>query len=703
MAILGKIRQRSIFLILVIGMALFAFVISGVFDAQGQNGVSDSIATVNGEDIAAGDFRAQVDAIERQYGGNVSTTQVVNMVWNQKLRSEILGQEIEAAGIDVGADKVAEILAQNQGYASDPRFQNAAGLFDKAKFAEWVNEQKENDPEQYAFWTRQEQGIRDNAKEQTYFNLIKAGMGATLKEGELNYRLENDKVNINFVQIPYTSIADSLVEVTKGEIKKYIEAHESEFKVEASRDVQFVLFEEKPSKEDEEAAKKAITERLSQQISYNDVSKLTDTVPSFANANDVAEYVNSFSDVGYEDKFVAREEMTTSFADTLFALSVGQIYGPYKDGEFYKLTKMVEKDENGSAKASHILIAYEGALRANPDIKRTKEEAEVKAQELLAKAKADKGNFAELAKTESDGPSASKGGDLGWFTPGAMVPAFNDFVFGNDAGSLGVVETDFGFHVILVEEKRVAVKLATIAQKVEVSETTSNLLFNEATKFEIATGGEKAFSDVAQENNYTVRRGDKLDDMADGLPGLTNQRSIIRWAFNPETEIGNVRKFNYAGGYAVVQLTGQTEKGLMSVEDASSRVLPILRKQKKAKMIKEKNNAKTLAELASANATSVKTASALTMKNPTIGGAGREPKVVGAAFALEQGETSGLIEGQNGVYMVEVTNVTKAVDLDSYLTYANTLKGELEGKVNSEVFNALKKKADIEDNRAEFY
>ena len=129
MAVLGKIRQRSIFLILVIGMALFAFVISGVFDGSSSNaGPTDPIAVVNDEEIDVTFFRQMVEQTERAY--NYSTLQSVNLVWNQALRNTIFDQEFKKLGIDAGKDQLEQIISSDEAVINNPNFQNEAGFFD---------------------------------------------------------------------------------------------------------------------------------------------------------------------------------------------------------------------------------------------------------------------------------------------------------------------------------------------------------------------------------------------------------------------------------------------------------------------------------------------------------------------------------------------------------------------------------------------
>ncbi len=704
MAILESIRKRGIFLILVIGLALFAFVISGAIDSSGfkTGKVSSNMGQVNGNVISREDFALKVENNSRRLGPNATTAQIVNSVWNQEVRKAVLAEQIENLGINIEKDQIVNIIKNNPAFAQDPTFQNEAGLFDEGKFIEFIADLRANNQVAYEGWKQQEESLIEGAKQQMYFNLIKAGVGATLKDGELEYKLENDKVDIKYVRIPYTSIADSTVAISKNEIKKYIEEHQDDFQEDASRDLQYVYFEEKASLDDETEAKNGIVRLLDDQIEYNNATALNDTIVGFRSNTNIEDFLGRFSDLKYDSTYVAKKNLPAAFADSIFSLKTGEIYGPYRDGNYFKVSRMMARKPNGSVKASHILIAYEGATRANPEIKRTKEEARAKADELLQEARGNVDGFAQLARDNSDGPSAPKGGDLGYFQEGVMVPAFNDFAFGNSVSTVGLVETEFGYHIVKVDDKEDIIQVATLAREVEPSEKTVNDLFTQATKFEMEAS-DKDFTELAKEGNYAVRPVNKIKALEENLPGLSNQRSIVQWAFNEDTEIGEIKRFNVNNGYAIVQLTGKTEEGLTSVEEASPRVLPVLRREKKAESIKQANAGKSFESLASDNNTTPAAASSLTMKNPTIAGAGREPKVVGAAFALAQGATSGLIAGENGVYMIQVTGRSDAPKLENYITYANSLQALDAGRVNSEVYNALKEAAEIEDNRADFY
>ena len=705
MAVLENIRKRTTVLILIIGLALFAFVISGVFTSSNFGGekVGSSVAVINGEDVSIDDFRQEVETASRRVGPTASSMQVVNQVWENTIRKNVLGAQFEDLGIGIEQDQIVDFL-RTTGYAQNPEFQNQDGQFDPNIFKQTVADWKVNNPAQYEAWLQTENEIIQLAKEQTYFNMVKAGIGATLKEGELDYKLANEKMDIKYVRVPYSSIPDSTITVTKSEIADYVNDHKEEYKQDPARDLQYVYFEEKPSEADENEIKDAISKLLDDTVEYNSQTDRNDTIRGFRNAKDVSAFLDRNSDTKFDTIFKAKKNLPASVADTLMSLGVGQIYGPYKDGGSYKLSKMIARKSNGSVKASHILMQYAGATRANPDVTRTKGEAEAKAKELLIEAKKSGVVFSELARDNSDGPSAPQGGDLGYFQRGVMVPEFNDFAFNNNVGTIGLVETDFGFHVIKVDDKEDVVQIATISREIVASEQTINTLFTNATKFEMeTTEDESAFSAMAKKEEFVVRPVNKIKALDENLPGLTNQRNIVQWAFNGDTEVGDVKRFNINNGYAVVQLTGSYAEGVMSSEDASVLVLPIIRKERKAAKIISANKGKDMSTIASDNSVSISNASALTVKSPTIPGAGSEPVVVGTAYGMANGATSGLIEGNTGVFKIELVNKTEAPKLDNYSVYANQLKTSAASRVNTSVYTALKDAAKIEDKRATFY
>ncbi|MDX1753207.1 MAG: peptidylprolyl isomerase [Salinimicrobium sediminis] len=706
MAVLNKIRQRSVFLIVIIALALFSFVLADVIRNGGMvsQKSQNTIATINGEDIEREQFARQVEAYQRNFGPNATTSQAVKMVWDLNVRRALMEEQLEELGIRVEEAQVKEMLRQEMG--NNPNFVNEAGMFDENRLREYVATLKSTSPQAYQQWLDYENNIAESAREQIYLNLVRAGVGATLLEGEQSYRFANDNVDMEFVQIPYSSVDDSEVEISKSDIRKYIEANPEKFSSEATRDIRYVFFEETASPEDEQEVRKDLEGLLNSRVEFNAVTKSNDTVAGFSNTSEYETFVNENSDQKFLNSFVFKDQLPAEHADSLFNLGEGEIYGPFQFNGSWRVSRLIETAQiPDSSKAAHILVAWQGSP-VGGQVTRTKEEAKALADSLSGVVKSDRTKFAELASEFSaDASNKEDGGDLGWFSPGMMVPAFNDFVFTNNEGTIGVVETQFGYHVINIQEqtdREKAIKLATISRAIEPSEKSMNALFAEVTNFEL-DAKEGDFEELAKANEKEVRPVKDIQQLEESIPGLGSQRRIVQWAFEDGVEVGDIKRFEVSGGYVVAQVTAVNEKGLKSVESASSTVIPILQKQKKAEIIKSKISGNDLQQIAQNQGVEVNSASSVNRNNPTLPGVGNEPKVVGTAFALEQGAVSKPIAGEKGVFVVKVLQKTEAPKLDSYRPYASREAAARRTTVNTEVFEALKENAEIEDNRARFY
>jgi peptidyl-prolyl cis-trans isomerase D len=306
-----------------------------------------------------------------------------------------------------------------------------------------------------------------------------------------------------------------------------------------------------------------------------------------------------------------------------------------------------------------------------------------------------------LAFTNSDDSSAQQGGDLGYFSQNQMVKPFNDFVFNTGIGSIGLVETPFGFHVIKVTDKQDGTRLATVALKLEASEATSDKAFTQATKFEMDATG-KDFNTVAKGMGLTVVPEITVKAMDENFGPLGTQRSIVRWAFEDNSKVGTVKRFEVANvGHVIARVKNIDDSGMVGLTQAKPYVEPILKNKKKAELIKAKMTGSTIEAIAKAAGSTVLQATDVTMENPMLTGVGQEPKVVGSAFALEANKLSAPIEGNTGVYVVKNVSTVKAPALKDLSAYVAKLKAQAAGDVNR-VLPALKDNATIEDNRKQF-
>jgi peptidyl-prolyl cis-trans isomerase D len=704
MAVLGQIRQRSVFLILVIGMALFAFVISGVFDGNSANSnPNDPIAIVNDEEIDLTLYRQLVENNERNY--NFSTMQAVNTVWDQLLRATLFRQEFERLGIDAGKEQIEMILMQDERIVQDPRFQNETGFFDFGIFTDYINQLSVENPQAYNNWKMQEENIVGLAKENIYYDLIKSSTGFTELEGKDAYHRQNDKVNLKYVRLPYDNVPDSLFKISDSDIKQYLKENQKDYETQASRSVRYVIFPETATEEDENQIRSELEKLKSQRIEYNDVSKLTDTIEGLATTQNITDFVEQYSEVPFDSIYKTKGVLANEYADIIFGLNPGDVFGPYIDGNQMRISRFLDRKKGGAIRASHILIAFDGANSAAPTVTRSKEEAQRLAQNLFRQARRNPDNFAQLAQENSDGPSKSMGGDLGFFQEGTMTEKFFDFCNRNRVGRIGVVETEFGFHVIKITDKEDVVLTADISKEIVPSEETSNSVFQKTTEFEMESNNQKVLDTVAQRYDYQVRFVQQVNLLDENLPALPRQRNLVQWLFDEDTQVGDVKRFSISsGGYVVAQLSGVTEEGFVNMEAVKIEVFQkMLKEAKAAYLMKIHSDQNNLDSLATAAESPVETASAVTQENTILVGAGSEPYVIGVAFALELNQTSALIEGNSGVYMIEVTGREISEELESYQAYANALQTEENIRITTSIYEALRSTADIQDNRQLYY
>lgn len=707
MAILNSIRKRGVFLIIIIALALFSFILADVIRNGGFSSEKSltTVATINGETLTRDIFMKQVELTQRNLGENGTTAQAMNMVWDRELRNVLQQQQYDALGLTAQKQQLEESL--RMGLASNPTFQDADGVFSALKVQEYIANVKATNPTAYQQWLDYENNLKSGALQTTYYNMIKAGMRSTLSEGEQEYRYQNDKINMQYVYVPFTSIPDTDVSVTDSEIEAYIKKNAADYEQTPQVDVQFVSFSEAPSDEDIADAETAITSLLKDREVYNSNIKATEILKGLENTQDYQNFINDNSDVPFQDRYFFKSDIPEAIAEDLFATPLNGIYGPYKLGNNNNISKVIGITQMpDSVQSRHILIRYQGSFRASDAITRSKEDAKSMADSITRVLKRNKNKFEALAKTLSDDKSNSDaGGDLGYVGPGKMTKEFNDFIFDNKTGVLGVVETEFGFHVVEVQEqknKQKAMKFATLSKEIEASEKTLNEVFANASRFELAAQ-KGDFSQIAKEQELALKPVNKIGALDATIPGVGNNRSIVNWAFEEDVSVGDVKRFSILDGYVVVQLTRKSPKGLMSIAEASSLVMPKLRNAYKAKQIMATISGDDLNAIASSQGITVQNATAITMAAPTIPGAGAEPEVVGAAFAKAAGETTSLIAGKKGVFKVRVTAVNNAPVLENYASYANQLNSAATPAVNTKVYQALKNAAEIEDNRANFF
>ena len=702
MATLQNIRNRGGMMIaIVIGLALGAFILGDMLNSGSKlmRPSQMKIAEVNGESIQYPDFQKKVDELVEVYKMNTQQTQIDEntmeqmreQVWQSYLQENILGKATEKLGISVSAEELFDLVQGNNPHPIIQQlFRNQqTGQVDKSTIIQFLKSLQTNaTAQQKSYWLYIENQIRQDKLRTKYSDLVSKGLHVTTEDAKKSLVEKNKNVNFQYVGINYSSVSDADVKVTDDELKAYYNKHKDEYKQENSRNIEYVTFEVLASEADKAAIQKW----------------LNDSKTEFSTVTDNAQYVNVNSDTRFDPSFSKREDLSPALADWAFNAKPGDFYGPYLENGEYKLAKVDQfKMLPDSVQASHILISAQTAGSL------------VKAKAIADSLKRNidlGGNFAEIAmKYSEDTGSKIKGGDLGWFKRKQMVPEFEEAAFSGEVNKLYVVESRYGFHVIKPTKKGKEtnqVRLAILSKKIEPSTETYQKVYSETSKFASENQTLEAFNKAVVDQKLDKKVA-ILKDNDREVVGLESSRQLVRAAFTADQGkilINNEGStiFEFGNKFVIAALTRTTEAGESTFEDARIRVDLVVRKEKKAQFLadKFKNAGSDLATVASKLSIEVKEASGVNFTSFSVPGLGLEPAVIGAVCSLPEGKLSSPIEGNNGVYLTKVTSFTTGTDTD-LKGEKNRLAQSINSQVSSQLFESLKKLAEIDDKRSKFY
>ncbi|HXP48725.1 MAG TPA: peptidylprolyl isomerase, partial [Bacteroidia bacterium] len=381
----------------------------------------------------------------------------------------------------------------------------------------------------------------------------------------------------------------------------------------------------------------------------------------------------------------------------------GFVYGPYKDMNKLKVAKLLDVAYlSDSVKVSHILIpAMDPSKQADWDIAKKRADS--------IKGIVNKENFADMAKKFSMDPgSKDKGGDVGWFKQDAqMVPEFVHAGFFNDKGDIVVVKSQFGYHIMYIadqSEKFKNLHVGIVVKNIAPSVETLNTAFSQASSFAGKNTTSDAFEGMADKMNKRVAEFKENDQT---VSGLTTPKDLVRWAFTAKA--GDVSPVFDVGGfkYIVAHLVQVTPRGTSPLE--------IVKDQVKEKALQEKKAEKLVADMKAAMSGTTNVA-ALGQKLNTpaanqqrlsfgmynIPGLGKEDELLGTMTALKPNTLSQPIEGQLGVYVIQVDSVYTNGATD-YKMVQQQQQQALQNRAQYDLYDALQKKAGFVSHMGRFY
>ncbi len=595
MAVLGQIRKRSIFLIIVIGMALFAFVISGVFTSNGGFGSNKPIGEINGEEIDYETFNMMVEQAQNAYGLN--TVNAVNLAWDQGIKNQALLQELDKLGIDAGKDQLEQIISSDQSIVLNPLFQNEIGLFDFNKFSSYISQLKSSNPTLYDQWRFQELNIISLAKQKIYFDLIRSSVTYTDVESNIQYHIENDKVNIEYLRIPYDEIPDSIIQIKDSEIFSYMKNNRDNYENGEFRKVDYVFIPDVASSIDENNLRTGLEQLRDGFSQLNPVSNTIEDIIGFKDVKDYSEFIEIYSDVRWDSIFKTKQEISGDFSDILFGLRKGEVFGPYRDGNTFKISRMIDKKRDGNL--NKVLLA---------DV----------VKEIVPSNESSNNNYRKASQAEFD---ANSDLPLNSSDQSLFIDSFNSF-----------------------------------------------------------------------------------EEFDSGLPGVENSRQVIKWLYEDQTRAGDVKRFTLNDGYLVAKAISFNKKSLPNVDDVRDEVSETLLKDKKFEFLQKKYKGSSDIDLISQDYDiELERATAVTQNDPILVGAGSEPYIIGSSFSLDVDETSNILQGNNGIYIVRLLSKETAEDISIGAAISNSLSDREVERISTLIPQVLESKAEIVDNRSLYY
>lgn len=703
MAVIGKIRQHSILLIVVIGVALAAFVLGDLFQGGGR-APERNIGKVNGEDINIMEFNRRfeenADATRQQMQSERLSQddlfRIRENTWNQLLQDIILGEQFDRLGLTV---TTAELFDQVQGPDPHPaiiqNFTNPeTGQYDRSGVLEYLQNLDNMPLDARRQWLIFERYIKEDRLTTKYNNLITKAYYTPTQLARKAWQERNHKADFELVGVRFMQVHDSLIEVTDQDYRDFYEKNKHNYFRQAGRDIEYVVFDILPSDQDEQGAQEYIRGLEAE-------FRATENIAAFVNAN---------SDQRYNDNWLSREEVPVVLEDIMFNAEPGHVHGPYMEDGAYHLARLVNVAQRpDSLKASHVLISYQGAMRSEQ--MRSKTEAEQIADSLLRIIQARPAQINQIAaELSDDGSAPQNSGDLGWFTDGQMVPAFNNFVMDNPVGTVGMVESDFGYHIIRVTDKtepRKKIKLALLTHEVTPSSQTYQRVFAKVSRFASEARTRAQFDEVIERDGLSKRIAPSLTKSTNNIPGIQMPRQIVRWAFDRSTRENDVSTiFDMDDKYVVAVLTKKWDEGIPSLADMRDNIETQVTNNKKGRHLAQRMESigSDLAEVAAAFGVEVESLEQHSFYERSIPNYGMENKLSGAMFSLNEGETAGPVVGNMATYLATMTQMTMAEDAENYENIRRDQRNLFTNSVrNNGVYRVLEKLADVEDNRLLFY
>jgi len=703
MAIIQKIQKQTGCLLLVIGVAMIAFVLTDLISTRTSifGGNENVVAEISGEKIDYNDLNGRYETMVNNLKINNPDMEVNEemreayreQAWNELIQDKIIKKEHNKLGLVISGAEMVDITV---GDNTHPRVKQAfadqnSQVFDKNRFIKFIQEDIEADEElKYKWLTFFENPIKDEMIGQKYATLLKSAVFTNKLDAEISFIENNHAISAQMVSIPFSSISDSAVVYDDSDLKSYLNKNKEKYKQEASADVDFVLFNVTPSAKDSQEV---------QSWAVNNTEK-------FKRAENDSTFVDVMgSEAFFDNTYKNRGNYPVEVENLLFSVDSGTVIGPfYGNGKWsvYKVSG-ISNDTVSSMSSSHVLILIEAGDSAA---------AITKARITMAEIKAGTKDFATEAMKNFDG-SGTNGGSLGWLKENDMNfgEKFSTELFRHSQGDMYILTDERGVHIVKVTggKSRKTIKVAELTRTIEAGTETDKEAYQKAGEFASAAMNKKDFDKIITDKGYIKRVAEKVQEKDKTIPGLSTASNVIRWIYNPETEKDAISEvMEVDGKYLVAKLKIKREEGTATMEDVKDQLIAEVVKEKKSEKIAVKfekalKAAKNMDALAKALNTTVQD-----IPNQSFGGgyvpfAGNDLKLLGTMFGLEEKKMSSIVIGDQGIYVIEVTGKVQAPELPNLQETQRAMLDEIKIRTEGLILDALKSGAKIKDFRYKYF
>ncbi|MBP6661852.1 MAG: SurA N-terminal domain-containing protein [Paludibacter sp.] len=704
MAVLEKIRSKGVLLIGAVGLALLAFIVGDFLNSGSSyfNKSKETVAKIVGEDINIKDYTASIDQMTEVYKietgkselNEEMMTQLRTSVWESMVNEKILNAEAKKLGLAVSKEELSDRCIGNNIHPLIQQrrtFAGENGQFSRPLLVQFLNsleqapaneEMKQQLAKAKSYWMFWEKTVKNSILQEKYTALISKAVVANSLDAKMSYQDRKTSVDVAYVVQPYYTVSDSAVSVSKSEIKDRYNKQKEQYKQDANCSVNYVAFEIKPLKEDYKEAEAWI-------------NKLS---TEFKTTDDVVGLVNSNSDVMYNGQNYSLATVPANLKAFAFSGKTGDIVGPMFANETYTMARIMQSGimQSDSVKLRHIFLVEKDAAKADS---------------LVAAIRAG-GDFAAMAKQYSAvKQTAANGGEIGWIQEGVpgMDKEMSAAAFSKATNEVFTLKNPQGVQIMQVMEKtpaRSKVKLAILERKVVASSKSQSRIYNDAKQFAVDLTADK-FDAKAKEKGYIVHPANEFLKVSDKISDIAQSRKVVQWAFKGDKgDVSDV--FECGSTLVVATITDVNEKGYRSIEKLNEQLKAEIIKDKKAELMIKNLTAQlaktpTLEGLAGSMGDSLKVATGVNFAAYQFGLAGMEPAVIGKSSVIALNKVSAPIKGNAGVFVIRTSN--KQVNPQPF--NAQMEKMQLNGRMSYAlpymIIQDLKDKADIVDNRINFF